>query len=119
MKNIIELTENNFESEVIQTPVSVVVDFCTPWCGPCKVLTPLLEQLAAGLSGRLKFAKANMDKVPGLVDCFEIIGVPTLLRFRNGEILDRLVGFPGMSQLKAWMDRAANTTGTASLSNKP
>ena len=115
MKNILDLTENDFEAEIIRTPVPVVVDFYAPWCGPCKVLAPLLEQLAAGLTGRLKFAKANVDKVPGLVDCFEITGVPTLLLFRNGEVLDRLVGFPGMSQFKAWMDRAANTTITASL----
>ena len=108
MNHIIELTENDFEAEVIQAPVPVVVDFYATWCGPCKALAPLLEQLAAGLTGRLKFAKANVDEAPELVDCFEITGVPTLLLFRNGEVLDRLVGFPGVSQLKAWMDQAEN-----------
>jgi len=66
MKNMIELTETNFETEVLQASVPVVVDFYAPWCGPCKMLAPILEQLAPQFEGRVKFAKLNVDEAPEL-----------------------------------------------------
>lgn len=116
MKNIeakshmVELTEANFETEVLQTAIPVVVDFYAPWCGPCKMIAPLLEQFASEFAGRLKFAKANVDETPGLAAGLEITGVPTLILFRGGEPVDQLVGFPGPRQFKAWLDVAANAT---------
>jgi thioredoxin 1 len=112
MKNIVELTEDNFETEVIQTAIPVVVDFYAPWCGPCKMLAPMLEQFAGEFAGRLKFAKANVDQTPEMAACFEITGVPTLMLFRGGETVDQVVGFPGSSQLDAWLDKAANAVVT-------
>ncbi len=106
--NIEELTEANFETEVLQAALPVVVDFYAPWCGPCKMIAPLLEQFAGEFAGRLKFAKANVDKTPVLASSFEITGVPTLMLFRGGEPVDQLVGFPGPRQFKAWLDKAAN-----------
>jgi thioredoxin 1 len=106
-KNIVELTDANFETEVLHTALPAVVDFYAPWCGPCKVIAPLLEQFAAEFAGRLKFAKANVDETPGLAACFEITGVPTLLLFRGGAPVDQVVGFPGPHQLKDWLDQAA------------
>ena len=108
MKQIIELTETNFEPEVLKATGPVVVDFYAPWCGPCKMVTPLLEQLAGELDGRLKFAKANVDETPILAARYKITGVPTLVLFRGGEAVDQVVGFPGPRQLKAWLDKAAN-----------
>jgi len=113
MNNMLELTEDSFETEVIQAAVPVVVDFYTPWCGPCKLLAPVLEQLAGEFDGRLKFGRANVEETPDLAATFEVSGVPTLMLFRGGEAVDQVVGFSGLRQLKAWLDKAANTTVTA------
>jgi len=113
MKNIVELTETNFETEVLQADALVVVDFFAPWCGPCKMIAPLIEQLAAEYAGRLKFAKANVDETPELATQFQIEGVPTLMLFRNGKAVDQIVGFPGPRALKLWLERAAGEAVTA------
>ena len=119
MNNMVELTEDNFETEVILATIPVVVDFYAPWCGPCKVIAPLLEQLAGEFAGRLKFAKANVDEAPELAAGFEITGVPTLMLFRGGELVDQVVGFPGARQLKAWLNQAANATVAAETCEAP
>jgi thioredoxin 1 len=113
MNKMLELTEDNFEMEVIKAAVPVVVDFYAPWCGPCKMLAPVLEQLAGEFGGRLRFAKANVDEAPDLAASFEVSGVPTLMLFRGGEAVDQVVGLSGLRQLKAWLEKAANTTVTA------
>jgi thioredoxin 1 len=110
MKNIVELTEGNFESEVLQATQPVMVDFYAPWCGPCKMIAPLIEQLAVEYDGRLKFAKANVDETPELAAALQITGVPTLMLFRDGKPVDSLVGFPGPRGLKLWLDKAAGPT---------
>ncbi len=113
MKNIVELTETNFETEVVRATAPVIVDFYAPWCGPCKMIAPLIEQLADEYAGRLKFAKANVDETPQLASQFRIEGVPTLMLFRNGQSADQIVGFPGQRALKLWLERAAGATVTA------
>ncbi len=113
MKNITELNETNFEPEVLRAAGPVLVDFYAPWCGPCKMLAPFLEQLAGEYNGRLKFAKANVDETTDLAARFGITGVPTLMLFRNGEAVDQVVGFPGPRALKTWLDKAAGKTITA------
>ena len=100
MKNTIELNEANFEPEVLHAAVRVVVDFYAPWCGPCKMLAPVLEQLAGAYVGRLKFARANVEDTPDLAASFEVSGVPTLMLLRGGKAVDQVIGFSGLRQLK-------------------
>ncbi len=113
MKNIIELTENGFGTEVLGNAGSVLVDFYAPWCGPCLMLAPLLEHFAAEFAGRVKFTKLNIDIAPTIASEYEITGVPTLMLFRGGEKVDEFVGFSGPRQFKAWLEKATNTTVTA------
>ena len=107
MKKIIELSESSFETEVLRSDLPVVVDFYAPWCGPCKMLAPLLEQLADEFQGRIKFAKANVDETPEPAAAYQIMGVPTLALFRGGERIDALVGLVAPKALKSWLEGAA------------
>lgn len=111
MKNIVELAEDRFEMEVMQATVPVVVDFYAPWCGPCKMLAPLLDQLAGGYEGRIKFVKLNVDEAPGVAGDYNVTGVPTLALVWRGKLVDRLVGLPPAKTLRAWLDRAATMAG--------
>jgi thioredoxin 1 len=110
MKNLFELSESSFETEVSRADLPVVVDFYAPWCGPCKMLAPLLEQLAAEFQGRIKFTKANVDDIPELAATYQITGVPTLALFRGGEPVDALVGLVSPKALKSWLEGAATVT---------
>lgn len=99
MKTITELNDQNFDQTIAGAGTPVVVDFYAPWCGPCKMLAPLLEQLAEKFAGRLQYFKVNVDEAPGLAGRFEITGVPTLLLFRKGEVQEAIVGFASPREL--------------------
>jgi thioredoxin 1 len=103
MKNTVEVTEDSFESLVSQANTPVLVDFHAPWCGPCLMLAPLLEQLAAEFDGRVKFTKVNVDNAPALAERFGITGVPTLILFRGGKPAGRTVGLASPRQLRGWL----------------
>jgi thioredoxin len=107
MKNTIELNETNFDQEVLKAPGVVLVDFYAPWCGPCRMLAPLLEQLADEFAGRVKIVKVNVDDAPELAMRYGITGVPTLILFRSGLILDTWVGLPSPRALKSRLDELA------------
>ncbi len=104
MGKIIELNEKDFEQEVLKADLPVLVDFYAPWCGPCKMIAPLLEQLAGEFQGRIKFAKVNVDDAPELAAHYDLSGVPTLALFRDGRLADRMVGFRGTTAFRSWLE---------------
>ncbi len=107
MNKIIELDDQSFEPELKKAGVPVLVDFYAPWCGPCRMLAPVLETLAGEFAGRVKFARVNVDLAPELAIHYEITGVPTLIIFRNGLILNTIVGMPSPRALKTRLEEIA------------
>jgi thioredoxin 1 len=91
-KGILELTEQNFNSDVIKSEVPVLVDFWAPWCGPCKVLVPMLQEIAVRSDSNFKIAKVNIDDCPELATRWEVMNIPTMILFKNGKEADRMVG---------------------------
>ncbi len=92
MKATIEINEANFETEVLKSNQPVLVDFWAEWCGPCKMLSPILNEVAAEQTGRVKVAKVNVDNNPALAERFGIQSIPTLLYFAGGDVRHKTVG---------------------------
>jgi thioredoxin 1 len=105
--NIVTLTQENFASEVIQSSTPVLVDFWAEWCGPCKMIAPILGELADEYEGRVKIAKVNIDEQQGLAAEYGIRAIPTLLLFDKGQVADQIVGLRSKRDLKASFDRVA------------
>ena len=100
----IEVNDGNFESQILQSEGPVLVDFWAPWCGPCHVIAPTLEHLADELGGQLTVAKVNTEADPKWAGRFGIAGIPTLILFRKGSELDRVVGVQPKWALRAWLE---------------
>lgn len=106
-ENIITATESNFQQEVLGSTQPVLVDFWAEWCGPCKMLGPLLDELATEYTGRVKIAKVNIDDHQNLAVQFRVSAIPTLLIFKNGQVVEQMVGAKSKRDLKASLDKAA------------
>jgi thioredoxin 1 len=112
-ENVKRIGENQFDAEVIQSSSPVVADFYATWCGPCKILSPRLDQLAGSFTNRVQFLKINVDEAPTLSRRFDIQGIPTLVFFKNGKVVDRIVGLPAADDLKARLESFAGTNAPA------
>ncbi len=109
MKATIEINEANFESEVLRSDQPVLVDFWAEWCGPCKMLAPVLDEIAREQSGRVKVAKVNVDANPGLAARYGIRSIPTLLYFAGGEMRDQTVGALGKQAIVSRLEKLPAT----------
>jgi len=101
---LVEAGQAGFHQVVEQSPLPVLVDFWAPWCGPCKIVEPVVEQLSRELAGRLKVVRIDTDQAPELSQRFTIRGIPTLLLFDSGEVRDRLTGAVGAPTLRSWLE---------------
>ena len=93
MKNMIELSESSFETEVLRADLPVVVDFWAAWCGPCRALAPIVDDLASRYEGKLKVAKMDVDKNAATPQRYNVRGIPTLLLFKGGQVAEQIVGY--------------------------
>ena len=105
---VTRIAEAQFEAEVEQSALPVVIDFYATWCGPCKALSPRLEKLAEEFTGRIKFLKVNVDQAQGLSSRFLVEGIPTLLLFKSGKLQDRVTGLLPENALRARLDALVN-----------
>jgi thioredoxin 1 len=104
---IVTLTQESFAQQVLQSPVPVLVDFWAEWCGPCKMIAPLLDELADEYDGKVKVGKVNIDEQQSLAAEYGIRAIPTLLLFSKGQVADQIVGARSKRDFKASLDRVA------------
>jgi thioredoxin 1 len=105
-QNIVALTQENFSKEVLQSTQPVLVDFWAEWCGPCKMLAPILDELAGEYDGRVRIAKLNIDDHQDLALKYGIQSIPTLLMFKQGQVTEQIVGLRSKKELKSRFDQA-------------
>lgn len=104
---IANLTQDTFSQEVLQSPTPVLVDFWAEWCGPCKMIAPVLDELADEYEGKVKIAKVNIDHEQGIAAEYGIRAIPTLLLFKGGQVAEQIVGLRSKRDLKTSFDRVA------------
>ena len=106
MGTLNEVSEKDFETEVLQSAQPVLIDFWAPWCGPCRMITPIVEQLAGENAGSIKVAKINVDDSPNIAASYGVHSIPTIMIFKNGEVVDRFVGVQPKSRLQDALNQA-------------
>lgn len=105
---VLEATDTNFDSEILKSDILCLVDFWAPWCGPCKTIAPILEEIAELYAGKIKVAKMNVDDNPRTPTRYGVRGIPNLVLIKGGEMVDQIVGAVPKDQLTAAIDKALN-----------
>jgi thioredoxin 1 len=100
-----EVTDANFQDEVLKSKTPVLIDFWAEWCGPCKMIAPVVDELAKKYEGKLRVCKLDVDSQPKVTDQFGVQGIPTLILFKNGQAVQQIVGFKTKDQLDAVISR--------------
>lgn len=104
--NVAEFTDANFQAEVLDSAEPVLVDFWAPWCGPCRMIAPMIEELAGEYAGSVKIGKINIDDSPNSASSFGVSSIPTLMIFKGGDVVDRFVGVQPKNRLQKALDAA-------------
>lgn len=104
-EKVLKLTDSNFEQEVGKSDSPVLVDFWAGWCGPCMAVAPIIEEIAAQYEGKLKVGKVNVDEQSALAAKYRIISIPTIMLFKNGEMVDKIRGLNSKAVFAEWIDR--------------
>ena len=97
--NVLQLNDSNFDTEINKGALPVLVDFWAPWCGPCRMIAPVLDKIADAMAGKAVVAKVNVDEAPGVARRFGVSSIPTLLFFKNGEVNGQVVGLQSEADL--------------------
>jgi thioredoxin 1 len=106
MAEVTELSESNFEAEVLKSAEPVLVDFWAPWCGPCRMIAPVVEELAEENAGLVRFGKINVDNNQQIAASYGISSIPTVMIFKGGEVVNRLIGVQPKNRLQDAIDQA-------------
>jgi thioredoxin 1 len=99
-------TDGNFEPQILKSDIPAMVDFWAPWCGPCQVIAPVIEELAKEYAGRVKIAKMNVDENPATPSRYGIRGIPTVILFKDGQVFDQIVGAVSKSKVEDMIKKA-------------
>ncbi len=105
-ENIINVTDANFESIVLKADLPTLVDFWASWCAPCRAIAPIVDEMAAAFSGKVRVAKMNVDENPATPGRYGVRGIPTLILFKEGKVLDQLVGAVPKNQIKELLNKS-------------
>lgn len=103
----VQVTDSNFEAEILKSSIPALVDFWAPWCGPCRAMGPVIDELAAEFEGKVRIAKMNVDENPATPSKYGIRAIPTIILFKNGEVVEQITGAVSKSSIKDMISQKA------------